>query len=225
MQANLITTQMVTESRSSVSGRIRRLMHTFRGRNVERNQQDDSRKTDKPIEPPALPFLPAQRPHLLTPTASREFLVVATPGTIFASLPAELRRRVLIAAFGGRTLHIDLRLAHPRLPGTSAAATSGHGEHGGGAAPLSWRYAADRTAPRTWRWWSCVCHRLVPPGSRWERRVLARGVAPYRFPKHDGCIRGDAAFCQLWSSETATVPARRRCAVGSLGWLLACRQA
>ncbi|KAL2019270.1 hypothetical protein VTK56DRAFT_9814 [Thermocarpiscus australiensis] len=211
---------MSTENGSSVSRGIRRLLHTIRER-VRRSSQDERGKDDKPIEvsePPPLPFLPAQRPRPLTPTASLECLVAL--GT-FANLPPELRRRVLVAAFGERTLHLDLRLAHPRLSQNLRPAipveTAKH-EHCRGAAPLSWYYCPDQTAPKTWRWWSCVCHRLVPPGHKFERLSLARGVAPYRCPHHDSCIRGYALCCHMWSPND-------KCTVGVMGWLLACRQA
>lgn len=49
-------------------------------------------------------------PPATTATAATADNLVAALGT-FALLPPELRRRVLVAAFGERTLHLDLRPA------------------------------------------------------------------------------------------------------------------
>ncbi|KAK3370633.1 hypothetical protein B0H63DRAFT_487336 [Podospora didyma] len=215
---------------SSSTGRFRRLLHTIRGRNPvdDEPHEDDDR--------PSLPFLTAERPSILTPTPPRQSVV--SLGT-FALLPPELRREVLLAAFGERTLHIDLRLMHPRLPDRG----DGIDEHGGGLAPKGWNYNPDRTTPKAWRWWSCECHSQFPPGSKWERRAVAlTGEAlkkrwPYHFPSDDTCSRGDPPFCQLWSAsspspELISPPAslgkaKKRCesGVGAMGWLLSCRQA
>lgn len=45
--------------------------------------------------------------------------IAASP--FFTKLPLELRRRIYIFAFGGRTVHIDLRFSGPDLVGTRQA--------------------------------------------------------------------------------------------------------
>ncbi|KAK4130645.1 hypothetical protein BT67DRAFT_436865 [Trichocladium antarcticum] len=76
----------------------------------------------------------------------------ATLGTLAVLLP-ELRRRILMAAFGGRTLHLDMQFTHP-----PRADVFDHCKeefrydmqaHCLGAWPLSSLYGPDRDAPRT----------------------------------------------------------------------------
>ncbi|KXX79364.1 hypothetical protein MMYC01_204702 [Madurella mycetomatis] len=147
------------------------------------------------------------------------FLVSATCCVAFEVLEEtsrkELRRQILIAAFGGRTLHLDLRLAHPRRPDPVADVT-GHRkfEHGLGSAPLSRYYDPDTTAPKTWR-----CPARLKIGASPARRV--KGDI---YPNRDNCLAGEPVFCQLWPPENVVgTPGKR--SVGALGWLRACRQA
>ncbi|KAH6624778.1 hypothetical protein B0J18DRAFT_465971 [Chaetomium sp. MPI-SDFR-AT-0129] len=141
---------MSTENSGSVSRSPRRLLYSVRGRNRDDGADDNNAIQN---EAPPLPFLPAQRPRPLTPTSSEQSPV--TLGTL-ARLPAELRRRILMTAFGGRTLHLDLRLAHPRHPDDLASPVSGHREyeHDLGAAPLSESYRPDEALPKIWRWYN-----------------------------------------------------------------------
>ncbi len=190
---------MPAESQPSGS-RIRRFFDTIRRRRGNQNENH----TDKPTEPPPLPYLPAQRPRPLTPTKSPSQDLVATLGTL-ATLPSELRRLVLIAAFGERTLRLDLRLCRPRrancLHLLERSVNKGHGL---GSAPLGDYAYPDYAAPPAWRWYGCVCHRVLPPSV----------CDAYVYPHSDECLRG-RAHCEYWSWE---------CHIGVMGWLLACRQ-
>ncbi|KAL8922539.1 MAG: hypothetical protein Q9172_003520 [Xanthocarpia lactea] len=72
-------------------------------------------------KPPGLPYLPAQRKHIITPRPSyeeEEITKFPKPnGAFFKLLPRELRDQIYIAAFGQRIVHIDLQLAsYPNLP-------------------------------------------------------------------------------------------------------------
>ncbi|KAF6835367.1 hypothetical protein CMUS01_05818 [Colletotrichum musicola] len=184
---------------------MRRLLDTLRGRKHRR-------KAEEPDSEPPLPLLPAQRPRGITPTAITGDQVT-TLGT-FARLPPELRRRVLRAAFGDRTVHMDLRLSPPPRPkGNLTTAAAAH-EHGAGSAPLS--FPGTDKKNREWRWYGCVCHRLLPRDSADERRIFtARGVSPYIWPHRDACLRGEAVMCKFWAAGEC------ECAVGALGWLRA----
>ncbi|KAJ5008841.1 hypothetical protein K4K57_009799 [Colletotrichum sp. SAR 10_99] len=166
----------------------------------------------------------------MTATAATADTLVAALGT-FALLSPELRRRVLVAAFGERTLHLDSR---PVPRGQQPSPSTAHGvahEHGRGAAPLSWsRIVAapavtGETPPTT---------ALSPSESYKTRKKTgpeARGRDPYVWPHRDGCLEGDAMLCELWPRGPAVdgmaFPERGTCdcAVGALGWLRACRQA
>ncbi|WYZ42086.1 hypothetical protein EsH8_V_000981 [Colletotrichum jinshuiense] len=232
---------------------MRRLVDKFRGRKQQRSDQEVE-SSERP--PPPLPLLPAQRTRPITPTATTTATtgdsLVAALGT-FARLSPELRRHVLVAAFGERTLHLDLRLAPRGQRVNTGEFSEAPYEHGRGAAPLSWsRIVVPRDVPGEttetlksasflakakksweweWRWYGCVCHRLLPHGSAMERRFTARGVSPYMWPHRDACLRGQAVMCQLWPTGPATdaMKVKNRgtcdCAVGALGWLRACRQA
>jgi hypothetical protein len=188
------------------------------------------RQQDLRNNEPALPFLPEQRSPSLTLNPSREAPIigvelvlsenVASASPFFSKLPPEVRRFVVMEAFGDRTLHMDLRLAYPPLP--TAVTYHLSREHGGGTAPLSWNIDRDLLVPKTWRWWSSECHRMLPPWSARVRQARARGeVIPYRYPTDDACLRGETHFCDQWSSDRLS----GSCGVGVMGWLLSCRQA
>ena len=189
---------MSTESRPSGS-RIRRFLHTIRGR-----RSNPAENNGKPAATPPLPCLPAQRPRPLTPTTGPSQDLVATLGAL-ATLPSELRRLILTAAFGERTLHLDLRLCCPRRADRlDALARNAKREHGLGSAPLGDCAYPDYAAPPAWRWYGCVCHRVVPSSL----------LGIYLPPHMDECLRG-RGNCEDWSWQ---------CHIGVMGWLLACRQ-
>jgi hypothetical protein len=216
---------MSAENHGSVSRGLRRVLQSIRGR---RNNKPTAENEE---DVHALPFLPANRPRPLTPPASQQS--PATLGTL-ARLPPELRRRILINAFGNRTLHLDLQFAHPRRADAVDIALAelggAGGGHGLGAFPSSSYYLADGDAPRAWRWTSCVCHRLIPRGSRYEQHCLEKGYPTYRYPHADQCLEGGNSYtyCWLWvpGEEWGTADyGPGKCMIGAMGWLLACRQA
>lgn len=103
--------------------------------------------------PVGLPILPKKRQRVLTPSPSDETLIqVASDATakspFFQWVPLELRRMIYIAAFGKRTVHMDLKFDHPELPGPAHARLNPDRMN-----------PRDRTAAAEWRWWSSVCHR------------------------------------------------------------------
>ncbi|KAM7206139.1 hypothetical protein V8F20_002921 [Naviculisporaceae sp. PSN 640] len=71
---------------------------------------------DLNFETSGLPFLPDPRPRHLTPSPSREDLKLhgsnlaagTSESPFFQRLPEEIRRLILIAAFGDRIVHLDL---------------------------------------------------------------------------------------------------------------------
>lgn len=61
----------------------------------------------------------ASRTIALTPTTSSTdlgppVLTAMSASAFFLNLPAEIRRKILIAAFGDRTMHMSLEYNHPR---------------------------------------------------------------------------------------------------------------
>lgn len=222
---------MSTDTGTKPSRGFRSLFRFFRLKKSERKVGNGDS-----VEPP-LPLLPRERRRPLTPTvmvfpdmdstsnAHMSSMLHVSRSPIFMCLPPELRRSVLIEAFGERTLHLDLRLTHPLVDNVHNDPSDIHGEHGCGKAPFS-RYAArDYNAPKIWRWWSCECHRSLPPS---KLLPCFKSTKPhyrgFRYPKHDRCIRGEVNCCPFWSPDGRRY-ACSGCTVGAMGWLLACRQA
>ncbi|KAI0885825.1 uncharacterized protein GGS22DRAFT_134893 [Annulohypoxylon maeteangense] len=171
-------------------------------------------QTQNPREDPTTPpQLPAHRAITLTPPASSPSPNSNTP--IFNLLPPETRRRILIEAFGERTVHIEHSFAHPRVlshtnPEKTHCGISSVPNRSGG-----WR-TRDTSRPKAWRWFSCVCHRDF----EWCVRGPGKGTGVLTEPSEDTCLEGTAACCRWWSGG---MPGK--CYVGVLGWILACRQA
>lgn len=92
---------------------------------IQQNLNSKSEGKTQQLRDP-LPFLPIQRPQELTPPSSsgeRAQSPLSNSG-LFGILPYELRRKILVEAFGNRTLHVDLNYSHP-LVRRSAASTEG----------------------------------------------------------------------------------------------------
>ncbi|KAK7212065.1 hypothetical protein V2G26_019243 [Clonostachys chloroleuca] len=119
------------------------------------------------------------------------------PRSFFTRIPPEIRRRILVEAFGQQTIHLDLTFWWK--PG--------------------WR------SP-TWVWFNWICH-SDKPGQlhpwRWKER--REGVVNNRLIYESGprnpldCPRSAGAAAPHRGR------CRRKCHVGASGWLLSCRQA
>jgi hypothetical protein len=196
--------------------RINRWMH----RRTRKRAHGSDEEEPSPMS--LMPILPAQRPLMLTPTPSREELLQSVPNVtaksgFFMRLPADLRRQILTEAFGGRTVHMDLSFDEPLLVlrgDELRRAIDATGHYG------LWITANGRSQPsalvadrkfKTWEWWGCVCHRDAECRMRRKGRVSE--------PYTDGC-RAGVAKCGDWAGD---VP--RKCQLGAMGWLRACRQA
>ena len=146
---------------------------------------------------------------------------------------------ILIAAFGGRTVHMHIRLSLPALPPTKqpSITVTVPGErmpHGGltaeldrfgrwteavleasecaraAAQPMHRVMAGVGASERQWQWWGCVCHRNPPEYNLRNMNGLWSDV----------CLVGEAVWCDYHPGE-----APGKCMIGCMGWLLACRQA
>lgn len=169
-----------------------------------------------------LPFLPSKRPSALTPSPSQEEL--ASPRVnyrLFQNLPYEIRRQILVKAFGGRTLHVDLSYRNP-LVRKSKLQTARHCD-------LIANPALDTELPMGWQWFGCVCHRPVewPEGSPARHSIYRAPEWGFEKakarPGEDNCLRGGSNFteCVPLTREDQHSP----CFIGVMGWLLTCRQA
>ncbi|KAL7960164.1 hypothetical protein V8C34DRAFT_312894 [Trichoderma compactum] len=109
-------------------------------------------------------------------------LLASSP--LFGKLPRELRYDILLGAFGGGLLHMDLSFVHP-----------------------------DTTVPKSWQWWSSVCHRVMPNYEKtWSFIRMSHPEIPR--PGDDRCRYGDAHFCQSWPGIYPS-----KCKIGITGWM------
>jgi hypothetical protein len=180
---------------------------------------------------PPLPTLPTCRPRRLSTCdeTANDPNVATSASPFFQLLPPEIRRDILISAFGDRTLHLDLRLVHP--PKKAILRRFGIGSSSGGSDKRDFNAHAnvyfllhqgrDESQPRRWEWWSCVCHRLRPSEEP-EASLPGNFELSSENPANDRCRSGyyRDRRCNDWPGE---VPAK--CQVGVMGWLLACRAA
>ncbi|KAI2473137.1 hypothetical protein F4781DRAFT_427548 [Annulohypoxylon bovei var. microspora] len=184
-------------------GWFRRKTELLRSRSQNKNPTED---------PNVLPQLPVQRAFALTPSPSREHLLASSASSpFFRLLPMEVRRLVLIEAFGDRTVHVDFVFDHPVLYLSDEGARRGGSHCGIDVGSDYWR-KRDTTKPKAWRWFSCVCHR--------DFEWCVRGEGLISEPYDDTCLAGTAGCCRGWPGVMPD-----KCFVGVMGWLLACRQA
>uniref|UniRef100_A0A0B7KGU7 DUF7730 domain-containing protein n=1 Tax=Bionectria ochroleuca TaxID=29856 RepID=A0A0B7KGU7_BIOOC len=199
-----------------------------------RRSNEFARYIPETAEP--VPALPIVRPRLLTPSASREDLSfsatnVTAQCAIFGRLPFEIRRRILVEAFGGHTVHMDLSFDHPELPADEAhfdGSKENFPNHGNRHLDerKNWhmevpQLRVDTSLPKGWIWRSSECHRRYPWKSRDE--LKGKQVDRYTNAAEDRCRFGGGLWprmCQWWSGDGPS-----KCCIGAMGWLLSCRQA
>ncbi|OBT97676.1 hypothetical protein VE01_04594 [Pseudogymnoascus verrucosus] len=167
-----------------------------------------------------LPLLPADRPSILTPSTSSENLVSFDNYGLFQRLPYEIRRSILIEAFGGRTLHMDLEFNHPLVRKSGTQTEISHCD-------LDSNLIRDTDIRKGWQWFGCVCHRREDGhcGSLFRSLFGTREgeLIPKGRPWEDTCWRGipNPSECGLLRGKDGP----SKCFIGIIGWLLACRQA
>ncbi|KAL6924025.1 hypothetical protein FSST1_001299 [Fusarium sambucinum] len=173
-----------------------------------------SRHQKENVDPtPEMPCLTGPRPRVLTPSPSKQDLLLPLQSSpLFSKLPTEIRRQILLFAFGDRTVHMDFVFEHPN----KAEADRGHGKLG---TPFgtSFGQGLDKSQPRIWKWRGCACHRAIPPSFRKYYRIDEKVIEP----AEDNCCSGEADFCSEWTRYYGTTDV---CLIGAMGWLLACRQ-
>lgn len=175
---------------------------------------------------PEIPLLPNPRPYALTPSPSQEQITTLAETVLFFRLPLELRRKILIHAFGNRTVHIDLALTYPlgepwNHDGSTFRSIKPEHRYDSPGIHL-WPYnkehlGLDREKPKYWQWRGCVCHRLRP--SRFKTPVDFHTIVK---PTDDMCCEGRSFYCALYTKFTDKSDS---CWIGVMGWLLTCRQA
>lgn len=184
----------------------------------QKPKQSEFRILPPPVDQP-LPLLPSLRPVIDTskPSSSAPF---------FTKLPPEIRHAILVLAFGGRKVHMDFRLLSPLRDNVTVHRAYVETSHDFGKAPL---FCADkvqrrnRSKPREWHRWSCVCHYSYPPDHEMGRRQQQASSMGgwYRRGGQDVCAYGQGSLCWDWTNSTDP----DRCSIGAMGWILSCRQA
>lgn len=164
-----------------------------------------------------LPVLPKNRPRVLTPSHSRETLILSAAAAtansaFFQKLPFEIRRQILKEAFGNYVVHMDLNYDFPVVPLHIRQRHPIHkhaNTNGRDTLPPQSKFGLPIN--KKWQWWSSICHRDSP--SWLEPRMSTR-------PCNDECR--DASYnlaCDKWPGNTPG-----KCFIGVIGWLLSCRQ-
>lgn len=156
-----------------------------------------------------------------------------TGGSLLLQLPTEIRRLILLEAFGNQTIHIDKRFgydvmsraepnSHQSRKGWKKAKQAQNSEgntHCGITVPSR----RDTSKPKAWCWFSCVCHRprKLPPK---EYYISSTGRVQ---PGDDDCLWfGKGCVCvpgENHDGRTAVSP--RDCFLGVSGWLQSCKLA
>ncbi|RKL32161.1 hypothetical protein BFJ72_g10741 [Fusarium proliferatum] len=169
---------------------------------------------------------PLPRPRCLTPSGFRD--VAEEPGLpkpkpafqhcAYYKLPPDIRRYILILAFGNRRLHMDFSYDYPDM--TSDLIQPLDKNHCG--IVMENMYGAklrvvDDTKPRSWIWWGSVCHRLPPDLDISRTGPMTHGGPDG--PWADTCRIGEALYCDSWPGSFPS-----NCRIGIMGWLLSCRQ-
>ena len=146
---------------------------------------------------------------------------------LFTNLPSEIRRMILMEAFGQRTLHMDLscyknwplyystyfddHIEAKAMHNLPVVGGCGDQEHLG-----SFQHKGDNKRRYHWLWWSSVCHRNLPGNLRGS---MGARDGQLKAPWDDDCRNGMARYCRYWGTPG------RCCRVGALGFLRSCRQA
>ncbi|KAH7322893.1 hypothetical protein B0I35DRAFT_407314 [Stachybotrys elegans] len=175
-------------------------------------QKPDPSADNADQEPLPPPFLPDPRPRSLTPPPSRG--MPAQKSLLLAGLPAEIRRQILMQAFGGRVLHMNLIEEHPVVGGLASKSNAQRQKRGSRAAS---GLRVDFESPKRWVWSGCLCQRNHPP---------AASIKPEEWTGH---WVGPWADKCLETRVTHSVEPRsqwpQKYQIGIMGWLLSCRQA
>ena len=81
-------------------------------RDKTRPKRRQEQQQNQPNIPPALPYLPVPRPRSLTSPPDCDLRLSLQNYGRFGALPYELRHQILVEAFGGARVHMDLSF-HP----------------------------------------------------------------------------------------------------------------
>ncbi|KAK2846389.1 hypothetical protein FQN49_005774 [Arthroderma sp. PD_2] len=109
---------------------------------------------------PALPQCPDRR-CVLTPSPSSESIMRSSQAAVrgsplFQKIPFEIRRMILIAAFGDRVMHMDLIFDHPRKPLAERKLDPDLQYHAYLGSRVLQERMSDKRRRKRWQWQSSV---------------------------------------------------------------------
>ncbi|WEW60122.1 hypothetical protein PRK78_005607 [Emydomyces testavorans] len=129
---------------------------------------------------------------------------------LFQLLPYEIRREILMYAFGNRTVHMDIRYDHPVMPLDKRILDPDLKSYHVLLPPQrQQRRLLEKRKPKKWQWQSSICHRKGHSGG-----------PMFDIPFYDQCHDGENVWCGFWRDERET-----SCFIGIMGWLVSCRRA
>lgn len=158
---------------------------------------------------PSNTFFRLSPPRL--PSALRMIRLTPKPnGRFFSMLPPEVRRRILIHAFGHRTMHMSVIFQSPwRVVDAEPQDSTAHARH----------YHEFTGEPAKWMWYGCVCHRSEPEDDPLSLGRTRSWPAMKGTNHLDGCLKGEGT-CSKWPGAWPS-----KCHIGATGWFRTCQQA
>ncbi|KAL4947316.1 hypothetical protein BDW69DRAFT_119004 [Aspergillus filifer] len=154
-------------------------------------------------------LMPPQTSPPCPPLSAKPCLSSATAkSAFFQRLPSEIRRCILLEAFGGRIIHFDFRLMYPRNESRLAQVSycPCFGDE-------SISLGRDTAKPLQWEWCNTVCN----------RETIDTDCIP---TEHD-FLNKWYRYRKPWLPLYQSLPDHMHdeCTIGALGWLQTCRQA
>lgn len=164
---------------------------------------------------PPPPYLPQNRPRVLTPSASQESLseaaISATASSaFFQKFPFEIRNKILRHAFGNKTMDMSLSLNYPLRPLPKRKRNQTRRHTGIRAFFLKPRWRTSRMNRKEWEWLSGVCGHCPP---------TVMNIYMDETNCDGDSLPGVRSCCETWENKFMFGY------IGVMGWLLSCRQA
>ncbi|KAL4941576.1 hypothetical protein BDV06DRAFT_178101 [Aspergillus oleicola] len=155
--------------------------------------------------------MPTRTTQPCPPLSAKPCLPSATAkSALFQHIPPEIRRIILIQAFGRRVIHFDLRLMFPQNEPREALAI-----HCPCVGDPSISLGRDTSKPLQWEWCVTIC----------QRERLETNCIPTEHDFFDKWKR----YSTPWLSRPQHLPVPghipSECLIGALGWIQTCRQA
>lgn len=189
-----------------------RLWKTLNSDRAKNKKQKKNRPSTRRDEPPFLEQRDATSVHSSVSATQQQ--------SCFYSLPYEMRRQILVYAFGERQIHLDLSFTYPDAKSAQKRDKRSLPSCGiKSKIPVTTfdKLELGLRRRKQWQWWGCECHRSSSDAQwMWSNNAGPAALGPWV----DKCCDGRRRSC---TSETGKMPYNYQ--IGIMGWLLSCRQA